>query len=218
MTLRDCLSFLRSNWPTVVVSAVLGLAFAGGYSLLQTPKFASIAQLYVSVPVESTATPNERIIADRFARESITSFLQIVDSARVLDPVVKNLGLQRSTAQLATQVSASTPPNTLLLTITVTDTDPALAAELANSVAESLTDLVMNVLQKPLDDAGSAMTIETMQNAQPASTPASPNIPRNMALGAVLGFVVGIGLAMLIHVIRRSRRRPEGEPLEDVRD
>lgn len=218
MTLRDYLRFLRNNWLTIVVSAVLGLSFAGGYSLLQTPKFASTAQLYVSVPVESTATPNEHIIADRFARESITSFLQIVDSARVLEPVIEDLELQRSTVQLASQISASTPPNTLVLKITVTDAEPALAAELANSIAESLTDLVMNVLQKPLDDAASAMNIETIQNAQPASAPVSPSIPRNMALGAVLGFVVGIGLAMLIHVIRLSRRRPEYEFLEDVRD
>jgi len=212
MTLRDYFEFLKRNWVVVVVCTVLGLLLAGGYSLIQTPKYSSTAELYVSVPVISTATPNERIIANRYARESITSYIEIVGSARVLEPVIENLDLATSPEQLSAKVTAASPANTLLLRITATDANPELAASIADEVAASLTDLVLNVLQKPLDHGDGAMSIVVIQPSSVASSPTVPNVVRNVGFGTTGGFVAGIILSAMIQSIRRSRRAARSGP------
>lgn len=212
MTLRDYFEFLKRNWVVVVVCTVLGLLLAGGYSLIQTPKYSSTAELYVSVPVISTATPNERIIANRYARESITSYIEIVGSARVLEPVIENLDLATSPEQLSAKVAAASPANTLLLRITATDANPELAASIADEVAASLTDLVLNVLQKPLDHGDGAMSIVVIQPSSVASSPTVPNVVRNVGFGTTGGFVAGIILSAMIQSIRRSRRAARSGP------
>lgn len=202
MELRDYLRILHRSWILVLVTTLVGLLIAAGYSLLVSPKYQATTQLFVSVRSEGAAT-GDLVQGGTFARQVVASYVDIVNTAIVLDPVVEQLGLDQTTAQLATQITATSALNTVNIEITATDEDPEQAAAIANATAESFTNVVQNVLEKPEgEDAGpSPVQIRAVQPATVPTGPTSPNVPLNLVLGALVGLALGIGIAVLRSVL-----------------
>ncbi|WP_157155331.1 polysaccharide biosynthesis tyrosine autokinase [Diaminobutyricimonas sp. LJ205] len=216
MELRDYLRILHKNWILIVATTLLGVAAAAATSIVATPKYVSSTELYVSVRSGSESATSELVQGTSFARQAVTSYVSIVNSARVLDPVIEELGLDVTSQQLASRVSASSPLNTVLIQVSVTDDDPIRAAEIANSVGKNFIDVVVNVLEKPEGEAASLVKIETVQPALPAARPASPNVPMNLALGLLVGLAVGIGVAVLRTVL--DTRIHSSHDIEQITD
>lgn len=201
MELRDYVRILHKNWILLLILLVLGLAGGAGYAALQTPKYVASTQLYVSVRTEGAAT-GDLVQGTTFARQMVTSYVDVVNTALVLDPVIDKLGLDTTVGALAPRVSASTPLNTVLIDISVTDGDPEQAAEITNAVAESFTAVVQGTLETPsTTDAASPVLITVTEPAVAPSSPASPNVRMMVILGALLGLALGVGIAMLRAVL-----------------
>lgn len=202
MELRDYVRILHRSWVLIVVATLLGLLVAAGYSLLTAPKYQASTQLYVSVRTEGAAT-GDLVQGTTFARQVVASYVDIVNTALVLEPVIDELGIEVTSAQLAPRVAASSPLNTVLIDITVTDNDPEQAARIANATAASFTSVVQDNLEKPAGaDAGpSPVQIRTVQPAVVPTSPTSPNVPLNLVLGALIGLALGIGVAVLRTVL-----------------
>jgi non-specific protein-tyrosine kinase len=112
-------------------------------------------------------------------------------------------------------VSASAPLDTVLIVLTVTDTDPQRAADIANAVAKQFG---VTVAKLELQGIGSdsPVKVSTVLNAVPASSPASPKKAINLALGLLLGFGLGIGLASLRRLLDNTIKNEDdlqGTPL-----
>lgn len=180
--------------------AVLGGAGAYGWSLLQKPTYEATTQLYVSVRSDSSGI-SELAQGTTFARQAVVSFVDVVDSALVLDRVIDDLNLTTSAEQLASSVHASSPSNSVIITINVTNTNPENAAAIANSVGSNFADVVVNKLEKPEGDTASLVRVETIAPALVPTTPASPHSVQNVILGLVIGLAVGLGFAILRAVL-----------------
>lgn len=201
MELRDYIRILHKNWIIILVLTVLGAGAGAAYSLAQTPQYQSSTQVYVSVRSEGAAT-GDLVQGTTFARQIVASYVEVVPTALVLEPVIEQLGLDMSVGQLAGKVSATAPLNTVNLIISVTDSDPERAAEIADATAASLTAAVQTTLERPAGEGGaSPVQLTTVQPAVVASKPVSPNIPLNVVLGILLGFAAGIGIAVLRTVL-----------------
>lgn len=201
MEARDYVRILHKHWVLIVASLLFGLGLAAVYSIILPPKYVAATELYVSVRSGDTAATGDLVQGTTFARQAVTSYVDVVDSAIVLDRVIAELELEVSSGELAGQVQASSPLNTVLINITVTDDDASRAAQIANSVGEVFADVVINDLEKPEGEAASLVTIETIQPAVVPSSPSSPNVPLNLLLGALAGLVLGIGASSLRAVL-----------------
>lgn len=201
MELRDYVRILHRNWILILVLLILGLAGGAGYAAMQQPKYVASTQLYVSVRTDGAAT-GDLVQGTTFARQMVTSYVDVVSTALVLDPVIQELGLNDSVAGLSSRVSATTPLNTVLIDITVTDDDPEQAAEIANGVASSFQEAVQNTLEQPAaEGAVSPVQINVTEPAVPATSPTSPNVRMLIVLGGILGLAVGIAIAVLRTVL-----------------
>lgn len=201
MELRDYVRILHKNWVLIVASMLLGIGIAAVYSIAVTPKYTATTELYVSVRSGDSAVTGDLVQGTNFARQAVTSYVAVVDSAIVLDRVIAELALDRSSAALADQITASSPLNTVLIQITVTDSDPEAAAEIANSTGRNFAEVVVNDLEKPDGESASLVKIETIQPATVPPAPASPNVALNLMLGALIGLALGIGFAVLRTVL-----------------
>ncbi|GAA1059359.1 polysaccharide biosynthesis tyrosine autokinase [Agromyces bracchium] len=201
MELRDYVRILHRNWVLILACTLLGVAAAAAYSLVVTPKYVATTELYVSVRAGDSAATGDLVQGTNFARQAVTSYVDVVDSAIVLDRVVEELGLEATSGELSASVEASSPLNTVLIDIAVTDSDPEQAAEIANSIGSNFADVVVNDLEKPEGDAASLVKIETIQPAVVPEKPSSPNVPLNLALGGLVGLALGIGIAVLRTVL-----------------
>lgn len=194
MELRDYLRILRKNWILIVATTLLGVGLAATYSFLQTPLYESSSRVMFSSQAGSSIAEQQQ--GNTYTQSRMASYVELATTPRVLDPVIAELGLDESPADLAERVQVSNALETTVLTITATDEDPAAASDIANAISASLTESVLEAETLP-GTQSAPVNITQVAQAQPAERPSSPNIPLNLALGAIVGLALGVGGAVL---------------------
>lgn len=184
----------------MVACAVIGTAVGTVVALTTPTTYSASTDVWVSV--QNTGAAGDLALSTNFARQAVVSYVQVIPTALVLDPVAEELDVGGGSQSLAGQVKASAALNSQLITITTTAGDPSEAAQLANAVAESFSRAVSEELERPVGDATeSKVTIEIIASATVPTAPSSPNIRLNITLGLLLGLAAGIGIAVLRSVL-----------------
>ena len=199
MDLRDYVRILRRRWLLVTAATVLGIVAGVVPVALMTPTYEAHTQLYVSVQSDAGGT-GDLVQGNSFAKEVVSSYTDIVGSSVVLDPVISELGLNTTVAELRDDVKASTPDGSVLIDITVADSDPQQAERIAAAISRSLTQAVQNRLEPKRADGRSSISLTTTQEAQTADPPVSPRASLLVPAGLLLGLLCGIGIAILTAV------------------
>lgn len=189
MEMKDYLRVIGQRWMSIVAAALIGLALAAGFTFLQKPQYQAKSQLFVSVKAGASAVDVSQ--GNAFAEKRVTSYVSLTSSPRVLQAVADELKLSGGGQSLAGRVVATTPPQTVLIDITATDPDPVQAARIANSSANQLISAVNEV-----EDVN-IVHLSIFELAMPPNAPSSPKVPLNLALGLLLGILIGAGYAFL---------------------
>ncbi|KFF58429.1 chromosome partitioning protein [Cryobacterium sp. MLB-32] len=214
MELRDYIRILRKSWVLIVLLTLVAVGAASTYSILQTPTFSATAKVFVST--QSTGTTSELAQGNSFTVQRVKTYSDLVATPIVLLPVIGSLDLGITPDALATKVTASAPLDTSIIDITVTDTDPVRAAETANAISASLTSVVAEIETPVGADAVSPVKLTRAQQATVPSIPVSPNVPLNIALGALVGLALGVGIAVLRETLEtRIRNQRDVEQVTD---
>ncbi|MGG7507703.1 polysaccharide biosynthesis tyrosine autokinase [Plantibacter sp. YIM 135249] len=206
MGARDYLQLVKRGWYLLVAATLLGAGVAGGLSLLATPVFSSTASLYFSLSQGNSASDLNQ--GSTYTQNQMLSFAQLATSAMVLDPVIDDLGLDKNATQLGRRVTVTTPQNTVILNVVVTDRSGQVAADIANGVADQLVKSVEAIA--PRDAQGkTTVSATTIDAAVVPQYQSSPDKPKNVVLGALIGFVAGLLIILLRELIDNRVRTPE---------
>ncbi|GAA5093729.1 hypothetical protein GCM10025760_24240 [Microbacterium yannicii] len=216
MELTDYIRILRKNWLIIIVATLLGIGLAAGWSLTRTPQYEAQSTVFVSTQASSSIGELQQ--GSSFTQSRVATYANLVSTPIVMNPVIAELGLGTTAAGLAGRVEASTTANTTLISITVTDADPLQAAETANALAASLSAAVESIesVQNADGTSSSPVRLSRVKDALPPLTPSSPNVPLNLALGALIGLALGVGVAVLRSVLDTRIRTPRD--VEQVTD
>jgi receptor protein-tyrosine kinase len=145
-----------------------------------------------TVLVDKKAQPGVIDYNDILSSERLTNtYAQLVERPAVMDEVIKRLDLPLTRNDLEGKISVSPIKDTQLLSISVTDANPELAASLANTTAMVFAD----------DNASQFAPAGTVRIARPAEIPTSPFSPKvafNVAFAVILGLIVSAGLGVLL--------------------
>ena len=114
----------------------------------------------------------------------------LVKSRTVTEKVISDLGLNTTNEKLAKQISVSTPSDSRVLEITVSNNDQYEAKRIADKVAEISADSICDIMQ-----------IEKVNVFEEANIPEKPSSP-NCLKNAIIAFVLGMVLAIAIVVVR----------------
>ena len=136
----------------------------------------------------------------------VNDYKEIITSNDVLSEVIKDAKLNLSEAELSKMVSVNIPTDTRLISISVKAKTGQDAQVLANKVRE--------VASKKIKTVTKVEDVTTLEEAKLPSSPSSPNIKRNVLLGAILGGFVAIVAVLVREVLDDRIRRPED--VEDV--
>ncbi|MGW1159236.1 polysaccharide biosynthesis tyrosine autokinase [Streptomyces sp. NPDC002513] len=207
MDLHGFLKALARRWLTVVVCLVAAIGAALAATALSAPVYEARTQLFVATRTgDDTAQLNQ---GQSFSQARVQSYAAIVTTRQVTGPVVKELHLRTTPEELASRITASAPLNTVLIDITVRDTEPRRAARIANAVAERFGDVVER-LETPRRMAGaersgryssrgdrvpaSPVSLGVTQEAVRPAAPVSPRPVLNLTAGVLAGLLLGAGL------------------------
>ncbi|MEJ6013888.1 polysaccharide biosynthesis tyrosine autokinase [Corynebacterium sp. H127] len=200
MEIRDYVSIIRKNWVLIVVASVLGLVAGAAYSAIVTPEYQSRTQLYVSVRSEA-GTTGDLVQGANYSRQVVNSYVDVIGSSVVLQPVIDELGLEMSASTLAKQVTAVSPNQTALIDITASSQSADESAAIANAVGESFKRVVYDQLEPSSAVGQNPVNITTIQLAEAPAAPVSPKIALNVLLGLLVGLALGLGLAVLRSIL-----------------
>jgi len=176
-------------WAVVVAATVIGAVAAFGLSQLATPTYSARSTLYFSIGYGTSGSDLNQ--GATYAQGQMLSFAELARTQRVLQPVVTSLELPMSASELASQVEVTTPANTAVLNITVSSGNPAEAAAIANSIADSLTQAVQGVAPRDADGKAT-VAVRTVETADEPGSPSAPNVRVNVVAGALIGLALSL--------------------------
>lgn len=194
LDLREYLRILRRQWILIVSITLAGLLAGGTVSMLAKPTYTSETQLFVAI--QGSGSIQELQQGNTFSQARIQSYVKTVDSPMVLQPAIDSLGLTVTPNELGGRVTATTDVNTVLITISVSDSSPIQSAATAKAVAQSLIAAV-DGLEKPKSGGISPVTLSVITPALAPTSPSSPNTRLNILMGLLGGLVLGFGSALL---------------------
>ena len=209
MTLLDHWALLRRSWALILATTVAGLLVALGVSMLITPMYQAESQLFVSV--QTSEEISGAYTGGLYVEQRIDSYVTLVDTPGVLEPVIEELGLETTPSDLARMVDAQNPSGTVLLDVLASDLEAVPAAELANATAEALAAEIVRL--ETTESGATPVSVELIQPAQVPDTPISPRTGFNVLLGMLTGMILGAGIAWL-----RATADTSIKTLEALRD
>lgn len=189
--------FWRKMWLIVICLAV-GAVAAGTYTkLLITPQYSATSTIYIL----STSTSITSVTDLQLSTQLTADYQKLATTRTVLNDVIDRSGLDISYGDLVDRVSVENPSETHMLTLTVTDPDPATAAELSNAYAEVMTEQVADIMNtdKP----------SIAERAVEPTSPASPNLMKNVMMGGLLGAVLACALILLQYMMNDTIQTEE---------
>lgn len=198
MELQQYLQIVRRYWRSTLATVFLCIALAAGFTVLQSPTYTATSSVFISV--ESGGTAGELSQGATYAERQVGSFISVATSAMVLQPVIDELGLDLSVKELAETLSVSSPSATSIIKVAANDESAQRSADLANAVATSLQKSTEELA--PAGPDGNRLVSATIiDQAVAPATPSAPRPAMNLALGGLLGLLLGFGQAVLRTVL-----------------
>jgi len=192
--LQDYLRVLRKRWQIIALVTLLVVGASALFTALSPRTYSARTQFFVST---SGADNNGSLLqGNTFTQQRVKSYAQLLETPKVLDPVIDKLKLSTTADKLAARVSTTVPLDTVLIEVTVTDSTPEQAARIADTLGEQFPATIEQLEQVAAGHA-SPVKVTLVRNAQLDPAPISPKPSRNIALGLVLGLLLGFGLALL---------------------
>lgn len=196
---QEVLRMLRGRWLLIVLIGLLGTAIGLAVAAVRPLEYTAQADVFVTVT--SGQSTGDLAQGSTFSQDQARNFAAVVPREIVLQPVIDELGLKTSLADLRKNVEADVPLNTSLITIKATDHDPVLAASIANSIASHLAEAVKTLSPTVSDVKGAPVRAETIESASVPEKPSAPVVPLFALLGLLGGLVLAIGYLVVVELL-----------------
>lgn len=170
----------------LLLCVILGAGVTGVYTkFFIRPQYQSSAMIYI---YGSTASFNSSKLT--LSSQLTEDYTTLAKSREVMERVIKKMGFDCTTQELAATISVSHDENSSILTMTATNSDPKVAADIANSVADETAERISEVMNidKP----------STVEDAVVSSVPVSPDLYKNVIIGAVAGLILAAGFVVFM--------------------
>lgn len=205
MSFRTAAQALKKSWWIVVCTVAVALAGGVGLILLSTQTYASSVTFFVRTPADQLGGAYQ---GDQFAQKRVNSYIELAESRRLADLVKNNTQLDLTTDQITSMITAKGDMNTVLLSVTVTDTDAQRSLDIARSISTQFITLVAD-LETPPGSETPTVSLEVTSAPTLNPAPVEPRKGLIMSLAAVFGLLVGIAIAILRELLDQTVRSSE---------
>ena len=193
MELSGYLAVARRWWWTLLVAT--WVAGVSGYVVASQipPTYEAETQLLVG-PYN---TDRDTLAA---AGDLVQTYSQLVTTTPLLESAIRESGAAITPADLALATRVTANDTTRFLSIRVQNTDPKMAADLANKLADEITQLASRGTSRPEGQ------IQPVQFAVPPTDPIAPQKSLIVGLAALAALIGAMVLVMLVEYLSAAVR------------
>lgn len=176
---------------------ILGTAFLGALicfiisKFVMTPYYESTTKIYILNKTDDTAVTYTDV---QMGTQLTKDYAELINSRYVLEKVIEQLSLvDMEYEDLMKKVSVDTPVDTRVIAITVENTQPRLAMDIANCIREVAGEHIQNV-----------MDIEAVNVVETANMPmekAGPSVIKWTLIGGVAGGFIVCAVILVVFLL-----------------
>lgn len=183
INLKEYVDIIKKRLWIIIVITMLTTAAGYFYSKSNTP----VTQYQTSTRVILEAEPN-----------TINTLMVMLKDPLILDKVIQQLGISKSSAALANQINIGNVNDSQIIKITVVDTDPRMAVDIANTTIQVFKDDITGIL-------GLFLNVKVISEAQDAA-PIEQGGSNLLLITFALGIILGIGFVFLLDSLDNTIR------------
>jgi capsular polysaccharide biosynthesis protein len=204
--IKAIINIVIRRWWILLSSALICVIITGIWTfIIAVPVYQSYTTLFVGRNIQQTDPNQNTSVAYNDLMASsllVKDYREFAKSALVTNEVIRQLHLSKTNSeQIASEIAVDAKNETRIIQITVSDTDPKLAMNLADKVAEVFTDKVVGIMK--------VENVQVIDKAQLPTEPVKPNKKLNMAIALLLGLMLGGGIIFLIEYLDNTVKTPE---------
>jgi capsular polysaccharide biosynthesis protein len=191
ISLKEIFQTLKKRAWMIVIITMIATMISGIVSyFVLTPIYQSSTQILVN---QSNKEQQQAINTGEIQTniQLINTYRVIITGPVILDKVKDKLDLDSS----IDNVSVNSEQNSQVFTISVQNPDPALAVNIANTIAETFQKEITTIMN--VDN----VTILSPAELAEKPSPIKPQPTLNMAIALVVGLMAGVGLAFLLEYL-----------------
>lgn len=195
--LKELFDFVK-NKLGLLITITVGVCLLGCiYGLLiQKPMYKSYTTIILSGS-DSQITQSELTLN----KNLVDTYAEIVKSRRVLEQVIDELDLDMTYEKLTNKISVSAVNNTEIIKITVTDTNPIEAKNIANVTANFFSKEVVKLYKMN--------NVNVLDEANESNNPYNINIAKQIIIYFFIGLIIGAGVLFIIFYFDRTIKSAE---------
>ena len=188
----------RKIWMIVASFVLCGVIGFTVSSFLIAPRYTASTRMYVLNRTNETNV----VYADiQISSYLLNDYKVLITGRNVTQEVIRRLNLSQKPERLAAQIDVTSPTNTRVLQINVTDTDAQLAADIANCVREVASEQIQEIMDV---DA-----VKLVYAADVPEKPSSPNVRNNTIIAAAFGLLVSVFSLVVMFMMDDTIRTEE---------
>lgn len=197
--LVEILGLLVRKIPLMITVGLMTALLAFLFSkFILIPTYQSTTKVYILNKQDSSNVTYSDL---QMGTQLTKDYAELIQSRFVLEEVIERLGLDMEYKELKSKVSVTTPTDTRIISVTVSDSDPVQAMKIANAIREAAAVHITNV-----------MDIEAVNVAETADMPtmkSSPSVGKLTALGGILGVFLVAVAAIISYLMDDSIKTAE---------
>ena len=191
--LLELIRLLLTKWYVIAASLVVIVSATFVYSfILLDDTYTASTSMLVLVEREEAITPGDFVFGQRL----VDTYSQLAQSNQVLTRVMNRTNFGYNEQDLRNMMTIQGVRDTIVIRLSIESTNPEHAAILANIIAEVMQEVSAQI--QGFDN------IEILDDARVPSQPSGPNRLLFMAIGVVLGGMVGVFAVFMIEFLDRS--------------
>lgn len=185
------LFLLKKAWIIIVSTVFFAVAGFVYSKYFVTPIYTSNAMLYVI----NVQTSGGYSTGDLSSYASLAGdYTKIMKSPAVLESVAEKNDLPLSPEQLGAKINISADPDSRLLRVSVSDSDPAFAKELC--------DMFCNEVKISIEELMNEDQITIINYGSLPKSPSYPMVGRNTVFYMLIGVIMSIGVLTVVFILK----------------
>lgn len=189
--LGHLMGILKKNIVAIIIWAILGLVVSlGSVFLFIEPKYSSNVDILVNQKADNAQV---QYAAQQADLQAINTYKDVLTKPIILTPVLKEVkrtdNYQGNLGTLEKSIKVSNQTNSQVLTVTVTDRNAYVAADVANTIGKVFTKKVKKMMQ--VDN------VTIVSKAKVNTKPVSPNKKLFSLAGVIVGIIIGIVIVLI---------------------
>lgn len=181
INLGELFALLKSKYKMIIISILVTTIIAGVITVFFIDrKYQSTASIYPKPEVTEGMVDYTQINANNLM---VNNYIEMLKGNNIQSQVAESLDITPD--EISECVSITNQANTQIISISATTTDPELS--------KNIVDKLVATFKKEAKNTLNINNISTIDQAQIADTPVSPNLKINLVIGALIGAFLSVG-------------------------